>query len=238
MLKTNFIMNLPFLVECTKKELAIRLIKSSIVLSLPIVALANPDSLEVVVKEDVVVEIDNTDTGNVSVCKYVPRMVPLEVDEFASYPELIEDGEVYYHHANNYECSEDELNIINKVVFKEAGGSSYEDLYIDSMGVMSVVLNRIEDERYAYLGDTPLEQLSAQGQFTSYEEALLVDESVVPDAVKDAVSDSLDGVRNHKYVSFRAKNNKKDDRVQLVDKGNNYFDVMEPVEENKYYVKK
>lgn len=240
MLKSNFVMNLPFLVECTKRELAVRLIRSSIVLSLPIITLSNADFFDNnIVEETVIVDNSNIDVQQVSVCRSMPEPVDvIEIDEFASYPELVENGEVYYHRANNYECSEEELTIINKVVFKEAGGSSYEDLYIDSMGVMSVALNRIEDERFAYLGDTPVEQFSAQGQFTSYEDALLVDEGIIPQAVKDAVVDSMNGVRNHKYVSFRAKNNKKDNRVQLVDDGNNYFDVMEPVSENKYYAKK
>lgn len=237
MLKTNFIMNLPFLVECTKKELAIRLIKSSIVLSSPIVALANSDALEIVVKEEVV-EVNNINIEKVSSCKsMIESGIIEEIDEFALYPELVKNNGVYYHHANNYEYSEEELIVINKVVFKEAGGYSYEDLYIDSMGVMSVVLNRIEDERYDYLGDTPIKQLAAEGQFTSYEDALLIDEDIIPQAVKDAVVDSMSGIRNHKYVSFRAKNNKKNDRIQLVDGGNNYFDIMEPTIKNKYYAK-
>lgn len=248
MCKRNLLNFSNFLIEEVKRGFTLKIIRCSIAISIPVFALSyarvlnNNYEVEIELEEEK--EKDDIDFyQSISFDEILAFSIMDEVDEFELLPELsvidsvsretITNEYVYYHYATSYEYTEEEMETIIKIVDDEAGGNDYNEKYIEAMGVMSVALNRIEDCNCSYLGSTPLEQLTASGQFAAYPGCLNKDIDEIPISVKNAVIDTLNGIRNNCFVSFRAKENKKEGRIQLVETGNNYFGVMEPILEKE-----
>lgn len=174
---------------------------------------------ETVIVECEEVSLASTRTINYTKINYTPSLSVI-------------DDNIYYHDSKSYSYTYDELMQLAKLVSCEAGGINDEDKYIDSMAVMSVILNRIEDLTWNSYGSTPLEQIAVPGQFTTYEYSLMMSDDEVPKIVVQAVKDCLDGTRNHNFTSFRDRHSKTIDRVQIVAEGNNYFGIMKSIIED------
>lgn len=97
--------------------------------------------------------------------------------------------------------SASELEIIWAVVRQE-GGSSYES----ALAVASSAVNRTNSPRWSRNGSTIYEQLTAPGQYCYSIDRHWVKYlgGNVPDYVKQAVSDAMEGKTNHPYTSFRS----------------------------------
>ena len=93
-----------------------------------------------------------------------------------------------------------ELETIWAVVRQE-GGSSYES----ALAVASTAVNRANSSRWASNGSTMYSQLTAKSQYCYSLDRNWVKYlgGNVPEYVKQAVSDAMDGKTNHPYTSFR-----------------------------------
>lgn len=96
---------------------------------------------------------------------------------------------------------QDKLNTLYAIVMQE-GGANYDS----ALAVMSCILNRCEDSKWAVNGKDPYSQATAKGQFCYSIDGhwKKYDNGNVPNSVKKAVNDALNGARNHKYTSFRS----------------------------------
>lgn len=133
--------------------------------------------------------------------------------------EVLENNENTSSH-QVYNVSQDEFNKLVALVYGEDGGS-----YDGALAVMSTILNRAESSKWSYLGTTPIAQATASGQFAAWNDSrtkqCLKDPNIAPDYVKQAVTDALNGSRNHNYTLFRANNGH--GREQIGEDGNYYF---------------
>ena len=93
-----------------------------------------------------------------------------------------------------------ELETIWAIVRQE-GGSSYES----ALAVASTAVNRINSNSWSSKGSTMYAQLTAKGQYCYSIDRYWVKYlgGNVPDYVKQAVSDAMDGKTNHPYTCFR-----------------------------------
>ena len=97
--------------------------------------------------------------------------------------------------------SASELETIWAVVRQEGGGS-----YESALAVVSSAVNRIHSSRWARNGSTIYEQLTAKGQYCYSIDSHWVKYlgGNVPEYVKQAVADGMEGKTNHPYTSFRS----------------------------------
>lgn len=97
--------------------------------------------------------------------------------------------------------SASEFDLLCAITAQESG-SSYEG----SLAVISCACNRAESSKWRKNGSDPLSQYKARGQFCysidSHWKRRL--NGNYPAFVKQAVTDALNGKRNHNYLSFRA----------------------------------
>ena len=107
-----------------------------------------------------------------------------------------------------YTLTDDEFNVVVAVVAGEYGG----DLN-DALAVVSVILNRCDSKTWsAWAGKNPYKQVIAPGQFEVYLKDYYM--AYMPGGskygstkymvAKQAVIDGLNGIRNNKYMAFRA----------------------------------
>ncbi len=97
--------------------------------------------------------------------------------------------------------SDEEFDLICAITAQECS-SSYEG----ALAVITCACNRAESTKWARNGSDPLSQYKAPGQFcysidTYWQKRL---NGNYPDIVAQAVTDALNGKRNHSYLSFRA----------------------------------
>lgn len=97
--------------------------------------------------------------------------------------------------------SSSDLEVIWAIVRQE-GGSSYES----ALAVVSSAVNRINSPRWSRNGSTIYDQLTAKGQYCYSIDTHWVKYlgGNVPECVKQAVSDAMEGKTNHPYTSFRS----------------------------------
>lgn len=98
-------------------------------------------------------------------------------------------------------ASSSQLEIIWAIVRQE-GGSSYES----ALAVASSAVNRTRSPRWSKYGSTIYGQLTAPGQYCYSIDSHWVKYlgGNVPNYVKQAVADAMDGKTNHPYTSFRS----------------------------------
>lgn len=114
--------------------------------------------------------------------------------------------------------SEDELELIWAIVRQEAG-----DNYDEALAVISSAANRCLDLAWSAQGGRIYDQLTADGQYCysidrNWEKFL---NGNVSDSIKKAVSDGLNGKRNHEHTSFRSYAT--NGAIQVTSDGNWYF---------------
>ena len=99
--------------------------------------------------------------------------------------------------------STSEFDLLCAITAQECGSS-----YVGALAVITTACNRAESSRWASKGSDPLSQYKAKGQFcytidSHWKNKLGGNYS---SAVSQAVTDALNGKRNHNYLSFRAAN--------------------------------
>ncbi len=99
--------------------------------------------------------------------------------------------------------SSSEFDLLCAITAQECGSS-----YDGALAVITTACNRAESSKWASKGSDPLSQYKAQGQFcytidNNWRNKLGGNYS---SSVRQAVTDALNGKRNHNYLSFRAAN--------------------------------
>ena len=94
-----------------------------------------------------------------------------------------------------------EMDLLCAITAQESGSS-----YTGALAVITTACNRAESRKWKKNGSDPLSQYKASGQFCysidSHWKRKL--NGNYPSYVKQAVTDALNGKRNHNYLSFRA----------------------------------
>ena len=131
-------------------------------------------------------------------------------------------GSVIRTSAHTWSYSQDDLYLLYAITRQECG-SSYEG----ALAVITSACNRAESSKWAYYGSDPLSQYTAPYQYCydprvggNWQRYL---DGNVPDYVKQAVDDALNGTRNHIYMSFRSASTGMDGEIIG---GNVYFSPL------------
>ena len=134
-----------------------------------------------------------------------------------------------------YQMSDEDLRKVVYVVNHESNGT-----YEDALGVISVILNRIEDGRFN--ASTPLEVVTAPNQFEVWSDEkanAFTLEQANPNVLQAVQDATLGGIRNNDYVEFKASYSKDytkggELKHQLVEGGNKYHHLAKHL--NRYDV--
>lgn len=122
-----------------------------------------------------------------------------------------------------FELSSEDRDLMYAVAAAESDKS-----YDDALAVSSVILNRCEDPAWIHsFGPTPKGQITGKGQFAVYKSPGVgaytkYSGGNVPETVKKAVDDALNGVRNCSYKSFRSNRSTKFGSNMITASGNRY----------------
>ena len=117
-------------------------------------------------------------------------------------PEQVSEAEAEetVYHTEYGDFSQEEMELLWAVVMQEGGPS-----YSSANAVMSTVINRLNDSRWAWCGDTVMDQITHPWQYCysidDYWRKYLGGN--VNDSVKEAVLDTLNGKLAHNYTCFR-----------------------------------
>lgn len=117
-------------------------------------------------------------------------------------------GFVVTENNKQYELDDYEFNVVVAVVAGE-----FDKVIDDALGVVSVILNRCDSSEWVdWAGNSPYQQVIKAGQFEVYFKDYYL--SYMPggkyygtdkyNIAKQAVIDGLNGIRNNKYLGFRA----------------------------------
>lgn len=135
------------------------------------------------------------------------------------YLSIPEKGFIVSNNNTKYSLSTEDFNLLVAVVSSESN-KKLDDI----MAVMSVILNRCDRG-----GKTPVEVITAPGQFSGYLQGyyrnyLNADNTLKSNTtlVQEVVSDALNGVRNNKYYSFRSWNSYYYGENYIVEYGNRF----------------
>lgn len=138
--------------------------------------------------------------------------------------------------------SADDFKLFQAVVAAESSKDHH-----DALAVASSILNRCDDEKWinyldnkGYDGRNPIEQITLPGQYSVYFEGnyeVYLDDKNVPQEVKDACRLAwYQGIRSHKYVSFRGRSDTEYSDNQVVENGNRFNDVLIKPQQDKTIV--
>ena len=123
-----------------------------------------------------------------------------------------------------YDLNDSDKDLLYAIVAAESDKSKD-----DALAVASTILNRCEDTRWVNShGTNPIKQATAPNQFVVYQEGYYkkYTNGQAPEAVKQAVNDALNGVRNHNYLSFRSNGSTKYSSNMITETGNRYKNLM------------
>lgn len=128
-----------------------------------------------------------------------------------------------------YDATDRDVKVLYYVVSKESNGT-----YEDALGVISVILNRMEDGRFH--DDSLLSVVSQKNQFEVWNEAKVMrfiekTDIEINENVWNALYDALFlGIRNNDYVEFKAQDSSDysvtgEKKCQFVEDGNKYHNL-------------
>ena len=123
-----------------------------------------------------------------------------------------------------YDLNDSDKDLLYAIVAAESDKSKD-----DALAVASTILNRCEDTRWVNShGTNPIKQATAPNQFVVYQDGYYkrYTNGQAPEAVKQAVNDALNGVRNHNYLSFRSNGSTKYSSNMITETGNRYKNLM------------
>lgn len=142
----------------------------------------------------------------------VSESTPLISIDASKYSSNVDMGFEVTEGNKEYSLSEDEFNVVVAVV----AGEFDKDLN-DALAVVSVILNRCDSETWAnWAGTSPYTQVTKKGQFEVYftNNENISYKKYMPggskygnskyEIAKQALLDGLNGIRNNKYLGFRA----------------------------------
>lgn len=119
-----------------------------------------------------------------------------------------------------YQLSDSDYDLICAIVAAESDGSGD-----DALAVVTTMLNRCESSRWKWSGGSDIvAQATKRGQYVVYEDKVYLNylNGKAPAAVKTAVSDALNGVRNHSYYSFKSNETKEVGDNMITATGNRF----------------
>ena len=119
-----------------------------------------------------------------------------------------------------YDLSSADIDFLYGIVAAESDKS-----YDDSLAVISVILNRCENDAWIYShGTNPVSQCKAPNQFEVYRSGAYkkYTNGQAPAEVVKAVDDALAGVRNNSYLSFRSNGSTGYSSNMITTTGNRY----------------
>lgn len=136
--------------------------------------------------------------------KYKP-MYLIDAEKYSNNKAM---GFVVTDNNKNYTLTDKEFDVVVAVVAGE-----YDLNLNDALAVMSVILNRCDSKSWAkWAGPSPYDQVVMKGQFEVYFAGYYLD--YMPggnkygkqkyEVARQAVLDGLNGIRNNKYLGFRA----------------------------------
>lgn len=101
---------------------------------------------------------------------------------------------------NTYSYCQQDLELMYAITAQECCAS-----YDGALAVITCACNRAESSKWGYIGSDPLTQFTAKNQFAyslgnQWKRYL---NNNVPQYVRDAVTDALNGKRSHQFLSFR-----------------------------------
>ena len=125
-----------------------------------------------------------------------------------------------------FSLDDDKFNVVVAVV-----SSEFDKNKDDALAVVSVILNRCDSDKWrSWSGITPYDQVIRAGQFEVYSSGAY--RSYMPggarygsekyNVAKQAVIDGFNGIRNNKYLGFRAWHISGYSNNYIVDGGNRY----------------
>ena len=119
-----------------------------------------------------------------------------------------------------YNLSNNDFDLLCAIVAAESDKS-----LDDALAVASTILNRCENKAWVNShGSNPISQAIAPNQFVVYQEGIYKKylNGNIPNSVKVAVTDALNGTRNHSYLSFRSNASVKYSNNMITSTGNRY----------------
>ena len=136
------------------------------------------------------------------------KSTPLYQIDASKYSNNKAMGFVVTENNKTYELNDKEFDVVVAVVAGE-----YDRNLNDALAVVSVILNRCDSKSWSsWAGKSPYKQVIMKGQFEVYFEGYYLD--YMPggnkygkekyEVAKQAVLDGLNGIRNNKYLGFRA----------------------------------
>ena len=136
------------------------------------------------------------------------KSTPLYQIDASKYSNNKAMGFVVTENNKTYELNDKEFDVVVAVVAGE-----YDRNLNDALAVVSVILNRCDSKSCSsWAGKSPYKQVIMKGQFEVYFEGYYLD--YMPggnkygkekyEVAKQAVLDGLNGIRNNKYLGFRA----------------------------------
>jgi len=178
-----------------KKEVQpVVMVDDEIIQELPVIPVEKEEKEEVQEQEDIDEPTDVT--------------TPLYAIDASKYSNNKSMGFVVTENNKHYNLDDDEFDVVVAVVAGE-----YDRSLNDALGVVSVILNRCDSKSWAsWAGTSPYDQVVMAGQFEVYFEGYYRDYmpggtkygSEKYEVAKQAVIDGLNGIRNNKYLGFRA----------------------------------
>ncbi len=119
----------------------------------------------------------------------------------AKYKNKEELGFVVTDDNKKYNINEDDKEFLMAIVAAECDKS-----LDDALGVITTILNRCESKAWINShGTDPIAQATAPHQFVVYEQDYYKKYlGNIPENVRTAVNDALNGIRNHNFLSFRS----------------------------------
>ena len=143
-------------------------------------------------------------------------------------PEVVDYSEKYPNSTGNFEITTDntvyvdkvdDINLLYSVVASEAANDPD-----DALAVASVIMNRCDAGNWG--GTDPISVITASGQFSGYLDGYYQKyyngSTPIPDCIKTAVDDALNGVRNNSYQSFRSNGSTGYSDNMVSENGNRY----------------
>ncbi|HBA37386.1 MAG TPA: hypothetical protein DCY94_01555 [Firmicutes bacterium] len=179
-----------------------------------------------------IILLDTANINNADTSEAVPEDTISEVSpevENSSFADLSvyhsnpEKGFVVTTGNPTFDVSYEDRDLMYAVAAAESDKS-----YDDALAVSSVILNRCSNPNWVRsFGPTPKGQITGKGQFSVYKGPGVgayakYTGGNVPETVKKAVDDALNGVRNCSYMSFRSNSSTKFGNNMITASGNRY----------------
>lgn len=151
------------------------------------------------------VEIEKTVISEKVITEPVNKIVQVnkKVTSRSSATSRTDSAATVSYSGGKWSYSASEFDLLCAITAQECGSS-----YVGALAVITTACNRAESSRWSSKGTDPLSQYKAKGQFcysidSHWKNKLNGNYS---SAVSQAVTDALNGKRNHNYLSFRAAN--------------------------------